>query len=358
MGGYERQSEPAFLPDGTGRLERDPARLQRPPAGRGLGPLRGDHRELEAAGAGDGRDHGHQADQRPRGLHARQRVLPRRDRGRAASSSAPASAPTAWPARAGSARSMAEWIVEGEPSLDLWHMDIRRFGAQYRSPAYTHARIKETYETYYDIRYPNHERAGGAAAAGLARPTPGTASTAPPSARSRAGSGSTGTSRTPPPGDESLRPRGWAGQHWSPAIGAEHRATREAVALFDETSFAKLEIEGPGAAAFLEAALRQPGRPRRRADHLHADAQPAAAGSSATSPSPGSAEERFSIVTGTAFGNHDREWMRRHLPGDGERPGRTTSPRSGPASGSGGRGRARCCSRSPRRTSATRPSPT
>ena len=32
---------------------------------------------------------------------------------------------------------MAEWIAEGEPSLDLWHMDIRRFGAQYRSPSYT-----------------------------------------------------------------------------------------------------------------------------------------------------------------------------------------------------------------------------
>ena len=56
---------------------------------------------------------------------------------------------------------MAEWIAEGEPSLDLWEMDVRRFGAQYRSPAYTHARIRETYETYYDIRYPNHERRPG-----------------------------------------------------------------------------------------------------------------------------------------------------------------------------------------------------
>ena len=82
----------------------DPARLQRPPARRGLGPLRGDHRELQAPGAGDGRDHRDQTDQRARGLHPRQRVLPRRDRGRAASSSAPASAPTASPAPAGSAK--------------------------------------------------------------------------------------------------------------------------------------------------------------------------------------------------------------------------------------------------------------
>ena len=53
-------------------------------------------------------------------------------------------------------------------------------------------------------------------------------------------------------GDESLRPRGWAGKHWSPAIGAEHAACRETAALFDESSFAKLDVTGAGAAAFLE----------------------------------------------------------------------------------------------------------
>ena len=53
-------------------------------------------------------------------------------------------------------------------------------------------------------------------------------------------------------GDESLRPRGWAGRLWSPAIGAEHVACRETAALFDETSFAKIEVSGDGAAAFLE----------------------------------------------------------------------------------------------------------
>ncbi len=47
-------------------------------------------------------------------------------------------------------------------------------------------------------------------------------------------------------GDESLRPRGWAGKLWSPAIGAEHAACREAVAIFDETSFAKIDVSGRG----------------------------------------------------------------------------------------------------------------
>ena len=61
----------------------------------------------------------------------------------------------------GMGKLVAEWIVEGTPSLDVWHMDSRRFGAAYRSPEYTLARTKEIYETYYDVKYPGHERSAG-----------------------------------------------------------------------------------------------------------------------------------------------------------------------------------------------------
>ena len=211
---------------------------------------------------------------------------------------------------------VAEWIAEGEPGLDLWHMDIRRFGAQYRSPAYTHARIKETYETYYDIRYPNHERGAG-------RPLRISPANLWHREHGAAFGEKSGWERVnwydsnAAAGDEQLRPHGWVGQHWSPAIGAEHHATREAVALFDETSFAKLEIEGPGAASFLESlcdnrVARGIGQITytqmlNRRGGIECDFTVARLG-----------EERFSIVTGTAFGNHDREWMRRHLPGGDE----------------------------------------
>ena len=47
----------------------------------------------------------------------------------------------------GMGAAMAEWIIDGEPSLDLWKMDLRRFGAQYRSQAYTLARTVEGYST-------------------------------------------------------------------------------------------------------------------------------------------------------------------------------------------------------------------
>ena len=61
----------------------------------------------------------------------------------------------------GMGRQVAHWIVDGEPALDLWKMDIRRFGAQYRSRSYTLARSFENYATYYDIHYPNEERQAG-----------------------------------------------------------------------------------------------------------------------------------------------------------------------------------------------------
>ena len=56
---------------------------------------------------------------------------------------------------------MAEWIVDGEPEYDLWHMDIRRFGRHYRSQRYALARTTEVYSQYYDIHYPGQERQAG-----------------------------------------------------------------------------------------------------------------------------------------------------------------------------------------------------
>ena len=87
--------------------------------------------------------------------------LPRRERGRAASSSPPGFCAHGLAGAGGLGKAMAEWIVAGEPAMDLWEMDVRRFGAHYRSPSYTLKRTREVYETYYDIKYPGHERQAG-----------------------------------------------------------------------------------------------------------------------------------------------------------------------------------------------------
>ena len=210
---------------------------------------------------------------------------------------------------------VAEWIVEGTPSLDVWHMDSRRFGAAYRSRAYTLARTKEVYETYYDVKYPGHERQAG-------RPL----RLSPAYERLRALGAAFGEKSgweranwfepNTAGGDESLRPRGWAGKLWSPAIGAEHTACREAVALFDESSFAKIDVTGPGAADFLERlcanrVARQVGRV------TYTQMLNARGGIECDFTVTRLGEERFRIVTGTAFGQHDLAWLRQHAPEDG-----------------------------------------
>ena len=215
----------------------------------------------------------------------------------------------------GIGRQMASWIVDGEPELDLWKMDIRRFGPAYRSQPYTLARSIENYATYYDIHYPNEERLAG-------RPL-----RTSPTYEILRGLGAafgekSGWERpnwfesNAAPGDDRLRPRGWAGMHWSPAIGAEAITTRRAAGLFDETSFAKLEVAGPGATAFLQyVCANDINRPvgsivytqlLNRRGGIEADL-------TVTRTGP----ETYLLVTGTAVGNHDAAWLRRHLPEDG-----------------------------------------
>ncbi|HWE58870.1 MAG TPA: FAD-dependent oxidoreductase [Solirubrobacteraceae bacterium] len=215
----------------------------------------------------------------------------------------------------GMGRLMAEWIVAGEPGLDVWEMDIRRFGPQYRSPRYTLKRTKEVYETYYDIRYPGHERRAG-------RPL-----RLPPAYQWHADHAASfgeksGWERVnwyesnAAEGDESLRPRGWAGMHWSPAVGAEAMATRDRAGLFDESSFSKLELAGPGAAGLLERLCDN--RVARDVGQItYTQMLNRHGGIECDFTVTRVAEELFQIVTGTAFGQHDASWIRRQLPDDG-----------------------------------------
>ncbi len=210
---------------------------------------------------------------------------------------------------------MAEWIHGGEPSMDLWEMDIRRFGSHYRSPSYTLKRARENYETYYDIRYPGHERQAG-------RPLRVSSAYEWHRQHGAVFGEKSGWERVnwyesnAAAGDESLRPRGWAGMNWSPAIGVEHRAAREAVGLFDESSFAKLELSGPGAAELLEHLCDN--RVAREVGQItYTQMLNSRGGIECDFTVTRVAEDVFQIVTGTAFGGHDAGWIRSHLPQDG-----------------------------------------
>jgi glycine cleavage system T protein len=210
---------------------------------------------------------------------------------------------------------MGEWIVDGLPEWDVWPLDVRRFGRQYRSQEYTLARSYEALSQYYDIKYPGEEKQAG-------RPL----RVSPAYARHRDLGASFGEKggwervnwyeSNAAAGDESLRPRGWAGENWSPAIGVEARAAREAVALFDQSSFSKLEVIGPGALALLERLCAN--RIDRAVGTLvYTQLLNARGGIEADLSVLRRGEDRFMLVTGTAFGNHDRAWIEKHAPRDG-----------------------------------------
>ncbi len=215
----------------------------------------------------------------------------------------------------GIGRQMASWIVDGEPELDLWKMDIRRFGAAYRSRAYALARTTEVYATYYDIHYPNEERLAGRPLrvspayhrlAGLG------AAFGEKSGWERANWFAANEDATL----ERLRPRGWAGQHWSTAIPAEALATRRAAALFDETSFAKIEVAGAGACDLLQM-LCANDVDRPVGSVIYTSMLNRRGGIECDLTATRLAPDRFLLVTGPAFGNHDLARIRRHAPDDG-----------------------------------------
>ena len=209
---------------------------------------------------------------------------------------------------------MGEWIVDGQPEWDVWPLHLRRFGRQYGSQAYTLARSYEALSQYYDIKYPGEEKQAG-------RPL----RVSPVYQRHRelgAAFGEKGGwervnwyESNAARGDESLRPRGWAGENWSPAIEVEARAAREAIALFDQSSFSKLEVQRPGRARVSRADVREPDRPAGRHRRLHAAPEPRG-GIEADLSVMRRDEDRFLLVTGTAFGTHDRAWLAAHAPDD------------------------------------------
>ena len=171
------------------------------------------------------------------------------------------------------------------------------------------------YSTYYDIVYPNHERQAG-------RPLRESPLYSRHEALGAVFGEKSGWERVnhyasnEDGAHEHLRPRGWAGQHWSTAIVTEHLATRHTAGLFDESSFAKIEVAGPGAVAFLQ--------------HLCVNDVDRAVGSVVYTSMLNSrggiecdftvtrlAAERFLVVTGTAFARHDLSWIEQHAPDDG-----------------------------------------
>ncbi|MBX7237282.1 MAG: FAD-dependent oxidoreductase [Caldilineales bacterium] len=216
----------------------------------------------------------------------------------------------------GIGKALAEWISDGHTEWNLWKLDVRRFGSNYASQSYTLARTIETYAKYYDIHYPNDERHS-------VRPLRLSPAYHRLNDLGAVFGEKTGWER--PNWFESnlkevegapYQPKGWSARNYSPAIEVEHLATRARAGLFDATSFSKFEINGPGALALLQA-LCANDIDRPIGSIVYTQMLNPRGGIECDFTVTRLGEERFRIITGTAFGEHDRSWIRLHAPDDG-----------------------------------------
>ncbi|NTT84902.1 GcvT family protein [Tabrizicola fusiformis] len=204
---------------------------------------------------------------------------------------------------------LAEWVMTGEQPLDLWSVDIRRFSGLHQDRAWVDARTCEAYGKHYTIGFPHEEYESG-------RPR----IVSPLYDRlkgHRAVFGSKLGWERPnwfaPAGVEAQDIYSMGRQNWFDAVGEEHRHCREAVGIFDQSSFAKYELTGKDAARALDYicanhVTKAPGR------LTYTQLLNSRGGIEADLTVARLAEDHFYIVTGTGFRNHDFGWIADHLP--------------------------------------------
>ena len=209
----------------------------------------------------------------------------------------------------GAGWALAEWAMRGEAPLDLWVVDIRRFSDLHRDRDWVKERTLEAYGKHYTIAFPHEEYESGR-----------NRIVSPLYDRLKA-AGAVFGSKLGWERPNWFAPAGVAPhdvysmgrQNWFPHVGAEHRHVREAVGVFDQSSFAKYEVTGPGAAAALNwIAANNIDRPVGRLTYTQM--LNSRGGIECDLTIARLAEDRFYIVTGTGFRTHDLAWIRDHLP--------------------------------------------
>jgi len=154
---------------------------------------------------------------------------------------------------AGVAKAIAEWLVDGHPSLSVHESDVNRFEKHQIGPEHIEKRGKQNYVEVYDLLHPlepmkdprpirttgfyqRQKTLGGyfLEASGYERPQ-----------WYESNKNLTTKFKSPKRND-------WASTHWSPIIGAEAQYVRNHVGLFDITSLKRIEVTGKGSLDFLQ----------------------------------------------------------------------------------------------------------
>ncbi|WP_375595187.1 FAD-dependent oxidoreductase [Algihabitans albus] len=214
-------------------------------------------------------------------------------------------------AAGGSGRFLAEWIVEGEPSIDLLDVDPRRYGA-YANKQYVKIKNEEAYEHVFIVHYPDEERPAG-------RP----AKTSPVHDKlDRAGAvwgqrfGWERPNWFAPEGVERKDVWSFRRTNYFEPVGREAKLMRETCGLIDLTSFSKYEVSGPGAEAYLDRLVANV-IPKKigRMSLSHALTKHGGIRSEFTITKLG--ENRYYLISSGAANRFDWDYLWKALPSDG-----------------------------------------
>jgi len=208
-------------------------------------------------------------------------------------------------AAGGAGKALAEWIIAGEPPMDLWVVDIRRFSAIHRDETWVRNRTLELYGKHYTLSWPHEEHESG-------RPL----LTSPIYEKLKKQGACFGSKlgwERPnwfaPEGVEPSDIYSYGRQNWFSHVGEEHRAVRERVAVFDQSSFAKFRIIGLDAEKALSRIcannVAKPTGALTYTQMLNSKG-----GIECDLTVARLADDEFYLVSGTAFRTHDAAWIR------------------------------------------------
>ena len=229
----------------------------------------------------------------------------------------------------GAGRYLAEWLIEGQPTMDLWPVDIRRFGPWANTRAFLRERVTETLGLHYQMAWPNREfetgrglrrsplhaaltQAGACfgAKAGWERPN-WFARRSPFPVEPRNSDDATMPPFAATPDVEYSFDR----QNWFPNHAAEHRAARENVAVFDQSAFSKFLVQGRDAARVLQRLCgNNVDVPAGRV--VYTGLFNPRGGFEADLTVVRLAPEQFYLISGTAQSVRDADWIRRNIRDD------------------------------------------
>ncbi len=208
----------------------------------------------------------------------------------------------------GAGWALAEWAMTGEAPLDLWVVDIRRFSSLHCDREWVKERTLEAYGKHYTVAFPHEEFETGRNR--IVSPLYDRLKSHGAVFGSKLGWERPNWFASP--NIEARDVYSMGRQNWFGPVGDEHRLVREKVGLFDQSSFAKYEVTGKGAAAVLNAiAANNVDKPVGRLTYTQL--LNSRGGIEADLTMARLSDDRFYIVTGTGFRTHDLAWIADHI---------------------------------------------